>query len=124
MPTRLITIKPFQLTHIARLCAQVHAHVHTREDWWSRLALRNLIVRSVISETGSLAQCNHFACEPIFELPTPRQCLLIEIDVHLSSRLPRDPVWAWDRNRFKKILPLNCFLFRLELISEMPDYVH
>lgn len=75
-------------------CALVrrYTHIHTRRPWWSRLALRNLIVRSVISETGSLAALHNVIISHASQfssyLPTPRQCLLTEIDVHLSSRLP------------------------------------
>lgn len=65
----------------------------------SRLARGNLIVRSVISETGSLAalhKCNHFACGLIPELPTLSIPIYIGVD---------------GRQNFRSILPHNSSQF-------------
>lgn len=75
--TRPITIKPFQLTHITRLCVQVHAHVRRKIERVVTLgSTQSHCARSVISKTGSLAALHDVIISHVDQFPSYLPCIL------------------------------------------------
>lgn len=85
VPTRLITIKPFQLD-ILRACARRYTRTHTREDCGHAWLYAISLSAAWLAKPGHLQHCTIILHASQFSSYLhPRQYLLTEIDVHLSS---------------------------------------